>query len=341
MPEEISTVVARLVDEVTPAAQKMRENFTATMEQVSADVLRFESVFESIDSYIPDFSSAVSSFQEMIENSASAGDYLTMLGEIASQTGNAYVDMGLQTVETLTGILGSSEEILGGVGEFFNQFGEDALTSATGFASAVSDIGAQLVAQAKNQVEAQRKADIDKVKNSTKSEEEKAKAIEEINKKAEAEKKKIAIAEKAMAITKAVVSSALAVVNALATPPFPVGLAMAAAAGIAGAAQVAAISAQSFAGGGIVAGTSFSGDNVAARVNSGEMVLNRAQQSQLFAMANGQGGGNTFSVGGDTIVINGNADQNTVNQIRQTKQEQMEEMKDLIREMKYHGQLEI
>lgn len=48
--------------------------------------------------------------------------------------------------------------------------------------------------------------------------------------------------------------------------------------------------AASFQDGGIVAGSSFSGDNVPAMVNSGEMVLNRSQQAQLFAMANGSGG---------------------------------------------------
>lgn len=39
--------------------------------------------------------------------------------------------------------------------------------------------------------------------------------------------------------------------------------------------------------GGIVGGSSFTGDKVIARVNSGEMILNRSQQAQLFAMANG------------------------------------------------------
>jgi TP901 family phage tail tape measure protein len=42
----------------------------------------------------------------------------------------------------------------------------------------------------------------------------------------------------------------------------------------------------SFETGGIVPGASYSGDNVTARVNSGEMVLNRAQQTNLFRMAN-------------------------------------------------------
>ncbi len=43
-----------------------------------------------------------------------------------------------------------------------------------------------------------------------------------------------------------------------------------------------------FATGGIVAGTSYTGDRVPAMVNSGEMILNRQQQSRLFEIANAQ-----------------------------------------------------
>jgi TP901 family phage tail tape measure protein len=55
------------------------------------------------------------------------------------------------------------------------------------------------------------------------------------------------------------------------------------------AATIGELAAPSFQNGGIVGGNSFSGDNVAANVNSGEMILNRQQQSQLFNMANNGG----------------------------------------------------
>lgn len=60
-----------------------------------------------------------------------------------------------------------------------------------------------------------------------------------------------------------------------------------------------------YANGGIVGGNNFVGDNNIARVNSGEMILNRGQQANLFAMANngGMGGGQvTFKIQGDTLV---------------------------------------
>ena len=60
------------------------------------------------------------------------------------------------------------------------------------------------------------------------------------------------------------------------------------------AAIIAAIaqvkSSVSFAKGGIVPGTSFSGDNIAANLNSGEMVLTTQQQRNLFDLLNGGNG---------------------------------------------------
>lgn len=77
-----------------------------------------------------------------------------------------------------------------------------------------------------------------------------------------------------------------------------------------GAAVAAAISAaskpniQRFANGGIVGGSSFTGDRVSAQVNSGEMILNKTQQANLFRMANGGGTGKevTFHISGTDLV---------------------------------------
>jgi hypothetical protein len=94
-------------------------------------------------------------------------------------------------------------------------------------------------------------------------------------------------AQKALAITQSVINTYQAATNALADTR-PASLAPFAAASIValGLANVARIRGAKFAQGGIVGGTSFSGDRVPARVNSGEMILNRSQQARLFEIAN-------------------------------------------------------
>lgn len=79
----------------------------------------------------------------------------------------------------------------------------------------------------------------------------------------------------------------------------PLGWAAFAAAGLA---QMMAMVAQiksvtgGYASGGIIGGTSYSGDKLLARVNSGEMVLNKRQQTNLFnAINSGNIGGGTVS----------------------------------------------
>lgn len=62
-----------------------------------------------------------------------------------------------------------------------------------------------------------------------------------------------------------------------------------------------------FATGGVVGGSSYSGDRVPALLNSGEMVLNRAQQSNLWRMVNSQAvsgrhGQVEFRIDGSTLV---------------------------------------
>lgn len=80
-------------------------------------------------------------------------------------------------------------------------------------------------------------------------------------------------------------------------------LAVAAAAAIAGAILLAM---GKFANGGIVGGNSYSGDHQLARVNSGELILNRAQQGTLYkAIASGNlgsGGNVEFKIRGADLV---------------------------------------
>ncbi len=95
-------------------------------------------------------------------------------------------------------------------------------------------------------------------------------------------------ANTAAAVTNTAAKSGEAITSATASGakmPFPLNI-VAIAAGV--AAVIAALAAVSgFATGGVVGGTSTSGDKKFARVNSGEMILNKFQQARLFAMVSG------------------------------------------------------
>lgn len=70
-----------------------------------------------------------------------------------------------------------------------------------------------------------------------------------------------------------------------------------------GAATVAAQAIQGFQDGGVVGGNSFNGDKVMARVNSGEMILNRQQQANLFnQINNGSSNGQMITVHTNVVV---------------------------------------
>ena len=62
-----------------------------------------------------------------------------------------------------------------------------------------------------------------------------------------------------------------------------------------------------FAEGGIIEGASHTGDKVLARVNAGEMVLNKRQQSNLFNLLDGNGIGQNANGGKVEFVIKGSA----------------------------------
>lgn len=90
--------------------------------------------------------------------------------------------------------------------------------------------------------------------------------------------------------------------SSVASIPF-VGAAMAVAAVGALIASMAAI--PKFAKGGIIGGSSFYGDRLLARVNSGEMILNKEQQKSLYQMTSGENDINitSFKVRGDELFL--------------------------------------
>ncbi len=107
--------------------------------------------------------------------------------------------------------------------------------------------------------------------------------------------KMIALANASISLGEAIAAATAA---ATAGDPYTLALRVAAAVASVTAAFVSVVSsirnaaipdAPKFASGGVVGGSSYQGDRVVAKVNSGEMVLTREQQAQLFALANGGG----------------------------------------------------
>ena len=95
---------------------------------------------------------------------------------------------------------------------------------------------------------------------------------------------------KAAGITQIAIDTPVAISKALAAFPPPFNFVAAGLVGTAMAAQASRIAGIKFEHGGIVKGNSMTGDGIQARVNSGEMILNRQQQTELFNVANGSGG---------------------------------------------------
>lgn len=177
--------------------------------------------------------------------------------------------------------------------EMVKAINDEELQNNLNNASAYFSYASQLTGALSNLFSAQKERELKDAGNST-------------SKKAQIERK-YAQKSKAMAVTQAVIGTAGAVINALQTKPFvPLALASAALAGVLGGIQIATIKNQSFAAGGIVGGSSYMGDKVHAMVNSGEMILTRSQQRNLFDMigggANSTGGDVRFEIEGTKLV---------------------------------------
>ncbi|MDC1268157.1 phage tail tape measure protein [Gammaproteobacteria bacterium] len=112
---------------------------------------------------------------------------------------------------------------------------------------------------------------------------------------------KIGKVYKAAAIAQAIIATIKSVQNALADVPWPFNYPAAAVAAAAGAANISAIRNQpvgNYADGGILGGNSPTGDKLNFNGNSGEVVLNFAQQKELMSLANGK------KQGGKGITVN-------------------------------------
>ena len=124
------------------------------------------------------------------------------------------------------------------------------------------------------------------------SESEYADKQKQINRETAQEKYKAELWQWGSNMAQMAVSGAQAVLSALSTQPIWAGIAMAGLVGTMTAAQIGVARANkpkapSFEHGGIVPGRSWTGDKVQANVNSGEMILTRSQQADLWKRLQG------------------------------------------------------
>lgn len=190
----------------------------------------------------------------------------------------------------------------------------DRLQIINDFANQANQIASDISTFATNMINTERDLKIAALKEENLSSEEYAEKEKEIRKEAAKEQYKVDMFKWTSALLSATANIALGITKALSEGGPYAGPILAAMMGVAGGIQIASLIASkprppSFAGGGIVGGNSYSGDKVRANVNSGEMILNAAQQRALWETANGRG-----HKDGTNIVIHNSAS----NQVRTT-----------------------
>ena len=190
----------------------------------------------------------------------------------------------------------------------------DRLQIINDFANQANQIATDISNFATNMINTERDLKIAALKEENLSSEEYAEKEKEIRKEAAKEQYKVDMFKWTSALLSATANIALGITKALSEGGPYAGPILAAMMGVAGGIQIASLIASkprppSFAGGGIVGGRSYSGDKIRANVNSGEMILNAAQQRALWETANGRG-----HKDGTNIVIHNSAS----NQVRTT-----------------------
>ena len=151
-------------------------------------------------------------------------------------------------------------------------------------------------------------------------EEEYNKKLTESKRKAAKEQYKIQMWQWSVSLLQAMTNMAVGISQAI-SKGIPLGLIEAPIVAAAGAVQIASLMASkpippSFSTGGIVGGSSYNGDNIAANLNSREMVMNMSQQKGLWDFINGGSGGKGAA---PNIVINNSASNIATAQPRLTR----------------------
>lgn len=180
------------------------------------------------------------------------------------------------------------------------------------------------------------------VKSKIISEEEGEKAISDIQDSLAKKNKEAAALSKKIAMGEAMINTSLAVTKALAQGGI-FGTAAAVGIGLLGAAQVAKINAQEFERGGIIGGKRHSQGGTLIEAELGESILTRDATRRIGAegvtyLNNGGSLSNNLSFGGNTIIINGNADPTVVKRaVDQSYAEKIREAQALLAGAKRRG----
>jgi sarcosine oxidase gamma subunit len=145
-------------------------------------------------------------------------------------------------------------------------------------------------------------------------------------------------------IAMAIADTAQAFIKSMAQWGSPLGLVFGGIAAAAGAVNIGIMAAQmaKMATGGVVGGDPSTGDSQHVMLTPGELVMNQKQQANtLMAVANGRNAQKppiNVTGGATTVVIQGNADRVVVEgALRANRQQQMKDMKALLKDMQYAG----
>jgi hypothetical protein len=161
--------------------------------------------------------------------------------------------------------------------------------------------------------------------------------LAKLDEKREQEEKRMNKNKQKMAFVQSIIQGALAVTNALSSSPPPINFIMAGLVGAAAAAQSAMIASQAFAKGGIVSGVGGT-DSQIVRATPGEMVLTPEQQANLFAIAQGRGGGSVGNID-MSINIEGNVNEDILDEVSNIQQANLIKLREQLEELNYQNEL--
>jgi hypothetical protein len=213
--------------------------------------------------------------------------------------------------------------------------------------NAIAGTEQQYAAYKNQQIDQEQQKKIDNAKANIRNKRDLEKELASIDKEAEAKRRKLAKAEMGMNIATAIANVAQGVTKAIAQGGV-LGLITGGVVAAAGAVSVGFMLAQmsKMEKGGVVKGDAATGDSQPTMLTPGEVVMNRTQQANtLMAIANGQSSGSrptTITGGATQVIIQGNADEAVVNKaLKVNRQKQMEDMKQLLKDMQYNGSIRL